>query len=72
MAVFVAVEPRVTRGESRTREVCPAALRAMNIWPRLDRRELTRRGCDKARLAKYISRRTRMPLRSIEILLERS
>jgi hypothetical protein len=72
MAVFVAVEPRVVSRESRSRAVCPAVLRAMTIWPRLDRRELARRGCDHARLAKYISRRTRMPLRSIEILLERS
>jgi hypothetical protein len=70
MAVFVAVERRVIKSEGRT--VCPAALRAMTIWPRLDRRELARRGCDNARLARYISRRTRMPLHSIETLLERS
>jgi hypothetical protein len=47
-------------------------LRALAIWPRLDRRALARRGCDKERLAKYISRRTRMPLASIEVLLDRS
>jgi len=72
MAVFVAVEPRIVRGEGRAQTVCPAALRAMAIWPRLDRRALARSGCDKARLARYISRRTRMPLHSIETLLERS
>ncbi len=72
MAVFVAVEPRVNRGDRRTRTPCPEALRALTIWPRLDRRALARAGCDKERLARYISHRTRMPLRSIQVLLERS
>jgi hypothetical protein len=72
MAVYVAVQPSVNRGDGRAQTPCPAALRALAIWPRLDRRALARRGCDKERLAKYISRRTQMPLRSIELLLDRS
>jgi hypothetical protein len=70
MAVHVTVEPRASQGHAQT--LCPEALRALSIWPRLDRRALARAGCDKERLARYISRRTRMPLRSIETLLERS
>ena len=72
MAVHVAVEPRSNAGNGRVQDLCPAAQRALTMWPRLDRRELSRRGCDKARLAKYVSRRTRLPLSSIEAILERS
>jgi hypothetical protein len=72
MAVFVAVDPHVSRGDGRSQTLCPAALRALTIWPRLDRRALARAGCDKERMARYISHRTRMPLGSIETLLDRS
>jgi hypothetical protein len=48
---------------------CRAQLRAMALWPRLDHRALARCGCDPARLATYISHRTRMPLQAIETIL---
>jgi hypothetical protein len=72
MAISVAVEPRTRPMSTRAQDLCPAAVRAMVIWPRLDRRALARCGCDATRIAKYVSRRTRMPARSIETLLSRS
>jgi hypothetical protein len=72
VAVVVAVGPRGIRNEGRARDLCPAAARALVIWPRLDRRELARRSCDKKRLARYISRRTSLPVGSIVALLDRS
>ena len=72
MAISVAVELRMRSVTMRAQALCPAALRAMVIWPRLDRRALARCGCDSTRIANYVSRRTRMPARSIETLLNRS
>jgi hypothetical protein len=72
VAVVVAVGPRGIRSEGRAQDLCPAAARALVIWPRLDRRELARRRCDKKRLARYISRRTTLPVGSIITLLDRS
>jgi hypothetical protein len=72
MAISVAVEPRARSATVRAQDLCPAAIRAMVIWPRLDRRALARCGCDTVRIANYVSRRTRMPARSIEALLNRS
>jgi hypothetical protein len=54
---------------SRSPSWCHAQLRAMALWPRLDRRALARCGCDPARLALYISHRTRMPVSAIEKIL---
>ena len=71
MAISVAVEPRIHVAGARS-QLCPAAQRALMIWPRLDRRQLARCGCDTARIAGFVSRRTRMPVRSIEALLDRS
>jgi hypothetical protein len=61
------VQPQ-TRG-ARQPNWCAAQMRAMALWPRLDRRALNRCGCDPARLAVYISHRTRMPVKSIETIL---
>ncbi len=72
MAISVAVEPRIHAPTAHSVELCPAAQKAMTIWPRLDRRQLARCGCDTSRIAGFVSRRTRMPLRSIESLLKRS
>ncbi len=44
----------------------------MALWPRLDRRALARCGCDPARIANYVSRRTRLPTKAIEALLSQS
>jgi hypothetical protein len=54
---------------TRQQNWCSAQLRAMALWPRLDRRALNRCGCDPARLAVYISHRTRMPVKAIETIL---
>lgn len=72
MAISVAAEPRERPVTERGQDLCPAAIRAMVIWPRLDRRALARCGCDTVRIANYVSRRTRMPARSIVTLLNRS
>jgi hypothetical protein len=65
VARLVEKQPR----SSRSASWCHAQLRAMALWPRLDRRALSRCGCDPARLALYISRRTRMPVSAIEKIL---
>lgn len=72
MAISVVIESRTRPGSVRVEGWCPAALRAMALWPRLDRRALARCRCDPARIANYISRRTRMPARAIETLLSQS
>jgi len=53
----------------RSQTWCSAQLRAMALWPRLDRRALTRCGCDPARIANYVSHRTRLPAKAIEKIL---
>ena len=69
MAISVQVDLQTQRSSSRAQAMCPAQLRALALWPRLDRRALARCGCDPARIANYVSRRTRMPTKSIETLL---
>ena len=64
MAVSAAVQAR-----AGARQKCHPASRAMALWPRLDRRALGRCGCDSARIARFISRRTRMSDKAIELLL---
>jgi hypothetical protein len=70
MALSVHVDPQGKTG-SPAPQFCRAQLRAMALWPRLDRRALSRCGCDPARIAQYVSRRTRIPAAAIEILLSR-
>ena len=53
----------------RSHEWCSAQVRAMALWPRLDRRALTRCGCDPAKIATYVSHRTRMPVKAIEKII---
>jgi hypothetical protein len=72
MAISMELEIQAQQPSSRALDSCPAQTRAMALWPRLDRRALTRCGCDPARLANYISRRTRMPKQAIETLLSQS
>ncbi len=71
MAVTYPPQPQLPVEPRERAVICPAVLRAMAIWPRLDRRAMARCGCDTARLARYISHRTRMPASSIETLLNR-
>jgi hypothetical protein len=72
MAISVQVDIQAQRRSSRAQELCPAQTRALALWPRLDRRALARCGCDPARIANYVSRRTRLPTKAIETLLSQS
>jgi hypothetical protein len=72
MAISVQVGIQAPRRSSRAAAPCPAQLRALALWPRLDRRALARCGCDPARIANYVSRRTRMPTAAIRTLLSQS
>ena len=72
MAISVQVDAQTQRARPRAQDPCPAQTRAMALWPRLDRRALARCGCDPARIANHISRRTHMPKQAIETLISRS
>jgi hypothetical protein len=65
----ISVQVVRTQRPQKAQDWCPAQMRAMALWPRLDRRALSRAGCDPARIANYVSRRTRMPAKAIETLL---
>ncbi len=69
MVVSGQIDMRVRRANPRLQDWCLAQTRAMDLWPRLDRRALSRCGCDPARIANYVSHRTRMPKNAIEALL---
>ncbi len=53
----------------KTGSWCPAQLKALAMWPRLERRGLVRAGCSPARIANYVSHRTQMPVTAIEKIL---
>jgi hypothetical protein len=72
MAISVQVDIQAQPQNSRVQALCPAQVRALALWPRLDRRALARCGCDPARIANYVSRRTRLPTKAIETLLSRA
>ena len=72
MAMSVSVQSGGRQGSVRAQDWCPAQLRAMALWPRLNRRTVARCGCDAGRIAHYVSRRTRIPAEAIETLLEKS
>lgn len=72
MAVSVQLDIQAQRSSQRSLDSCPAQTRAMALWPRLNRRALTRCGCDPACIANHVSRRTRMPKQAIETLLSQS
>jgi hypothetical protein len=71
MAVAMAAvfEPPV--GRKHAHVLTRVELRAMALWPRLNRRSLLRCGGDPARIACYVSKRTRLPVEEIEKLLTR-
>lgn len=52
-------------GERETRIV----RRALQLWPRLDRRKVLRTGGDPGRLSRLIARRTALPEAAIEAIL---
>jgi hypothetical protein len=65
------MEPDAPSAPSHSsQESCPFTLRAMTLWPRLDRRALGRCGCDAHRIAAYVSRRTSLPVEVIAAMLE--
>jgi 5-formyltetrahydrofolate cyclo-ligase len=43
--------------------------RALSIWPRLDRRALSRCACDPQRIARVVARRTSLPMEAILALI---
>jgi hypothetical protein len=62
------VSPVANRRSSVT--TCPFIQRAMLIWPRLDQRILARCGCDPRKIARYVARRTSLPIEAIIALLD--
>jgi hypothetical protein len=71
MAILGTTGDQRRRRSVRLEEVCPAAMRAAALWPRLDRRALARCGCDPVCIANFVARRTRMSAKAIELLLTR-
>ena len=69
MTAAARLEVQLQTKSPRSQNWCPAQMRAMALWPRLDRRALARCGCDPARIALYVSHRTRMPIKAIETIL---
>lgn len=57
---------RFGTGEARA---CPYSERALTIWPRLDRRALSRCACDPERIARVVARRTSLPIEAIVALI---
>ena len=56
----------------RSRILADTTRRALAMWPRLDRRALSRCAGDPARIATYVSRRTNLPPDIIRAILGRS
>jgi len=55
--------------QPRSHRVCDVSRRALLIWPRLDPRSLSRCGCDPARIARLVARRTNLPVDVITAIL---
>ena len=72
MAISMQIGIGSVERNRRGQDPCPAQVRAMALWPRLDRRSLSRCGCDPSRIANYVSHRTRMPATAIEALISES
>ena len=56
----------------RSRILADTTRRALAMWPRLDRKALSRCAGDPARIATYVSRRTNLPPDIIRAILVRS
>ncbi len=54
----------------RNRQPSPVDRRALALWPRLDRRTLTRCRGDAGRIARHVARRTNLPLETIVGMLD--
>ena len=57
---------------TRSRILADTTRRALAMWPRLDRKALSRCAGDPARIATYVSRRTNLPPDIIRAILGRS
>ena len=59
------MDSRASRFDSGDGIACLYNLRALSIWPRLDRRALSRCGCDPQRIARLVARRTSLPIETV-------
>jgi hypothetical protein len=65
------VDSQTGQGSAGDSGVCRYSQRALNIWPRLDRRALSRCACDPERIARVVARRTSLPVEAIVWLITR-
>ena len=65
------MDSQAGQGNADDRRVCRYSQRALNIWPRLDRRALNRCACDPERIARVVARRTSLPIEAIVWLITR-
>ena len=63
------MDSRASRFDSGNGTVCLYNLRALSIWPRLDRRALSRCAGDPQRIASVVARRTSLPIDAILALI---
>lgn len=64
------MDSRASRSGSGDGTACRYNLRALSIWPRLDRRALSRCGCDPERIARLVARRTSLPIEAVLALIK--
>lgn len=63
------MDSQATRVGAADGRACRYYERALTIWPRLDRRALSRCACDPERIAGIVARRTSMPFEAILALI---
>lgn len=63
------MESQTDRSGSGDGGTCRYYERALAIWPRLDRRALTRVACDPHRIARVVARRTSLSIEAILALI---
>jgi hypothetical protein len=64
------MDSRPSRFDPGGGTACRYNLRALSIWPRLDRRALGRCGCDPERIARLVARRTSLPIEAVLALIK--
>ena len=64
------MDSRPSRFDSGGGTACRYDLRVLSIWPRLDRRALSRCGCDPERIARLVARRTSLPIEAVLALIK--
>ena len=64
------MDSRPSRFDSGGDTACRYNHRALGIWPRLDRRALSRCGCDPERIARLVARRTSLPIEAVRALIK--